>query len=103
RGTIDWSYDLLDPAEQALFRRVAVFEGGCTLDAAEAVCGEPLLDGLASLVDKSLLERRDGLDGEPRFAMLETIREYALELLDQSGDAERMRDAHARFFVALAE
>ena len=103
RRTIDWSYDLLDASDQTLFRRVAVFEGGCTLDAADAVCAEPHLDGLASLVDKSLLERRDGIGGEPRFAMLETIREYALELLEQCGDAERMRDAHARYFVELAD
>jgi predicted ATPase len=95
RGTIDWSYGLLDAAEQTMFRRVAVFAGGCTLDAAEAVCGDSVLESFASLADKSLLERRDSTGGEPRFAMLETVREYALERLEQSDDAERPRGARA--------
>jgi non-specific serine/threonine protein kinase len=103
RRTIDWSYDLLNVAEQTMFRRVAVFAGGCTLDAAEAVCGESAFESFGSLVDKSLLERRDGPDGEPRFAMLETVREYALERLEQSDDADGVRDAHAGVFVRLVE
>jgi predicted ATPase/DNA-binding CsgD family transcriptional regulator len=103
RRTIDWSYDLLDAFEQDLFRRLAVFEGGCTLDAAELVCGEPAVEGLASLVDKSLLQRRDGAGVEPRFAMLETIREYALELLELSEDEHQIRAAHAQMYVALVE
>jgi len=110
RRTIDWSYALLDAAEQKVFRCFSVLAGGGTLDIAETVCDltgsaedDPVVDSLASLVDKSLVERRDEIDGEPRFAMLETIREYASELLEQSGDAGRIRDAHARAFVGLAE
>jgi predicted ATPase len=118
RATIDWSYELLDQHEQALFRRLSVFAGGCTLELAEQVCGtasppEPVagggagppdvFDGLASLVDKSLLERRDGHGGESRFVMLETIREYAGERLERSGEAVRLRGAHAGAFLALAE
>src|SRR6185295_18023007 len=85
RGTIDWSYQLLDEGEQTLFTRLGVFVGGCTPDAAEAIRNPdgdlPLdvLDGLTLLVDNSLLRREEGIDGEPRFVMLETIREYALE------------------------
>ena len=85
RAVLDWSYDLLMSEEQTLFPRLAVFVGGCTLEAAEAVCpaaGEleiDLLDGMASLVDKSLLRQEEQADGEPRFVMLETMREYALE------------------------
>ena len=87
RDTIAWSYDLLDESERRLFRRLAVFVGGCTVEAAEAigsVDGEPgadVFDGIASLVDKSLLRQHDGPDGEPRFTMLETIREFGLEQL----------------------
>jgi non-specific serine/threonine protein kinase len=113
RNTIDWSYGLLDSAEQALFRRLSVFAGGCTFETAATVCGDPdardglseslILEELASLVDKSLLEQRGGLPGQPRFVMLETIREYALELLEDSGDGAQLRDAHARLFLAIAE
>lgn len=111
RNTIDWSYDLLDPAEQALFRRLSVFAGGCTFETAATVCGgseaglseSAMVEELASLVDKSLLEQRGGLPGQPRFVMLETIREYALELLEGSGESAQIRDAHARLFLALAE
>src|SRR5439155_566588 len=83
RNTIAWSYDLLEKAEKTLFRRLSVFVGGCTLEAAEAVCnvggdlGSEALDGIASLLDKSLLRQVEGADGEPRLQMLETIREYA--------------------------
>ena len=108
---IAWSHDLLSPGEQALFRRLAVFAGGFTLAAAAAVAGPggaaDVLEGLAALVDGSLVRRADGpaLDVAPgpRFAMLETIREYALERLDEGGEAEATRRAHARFFLALAE
>ena len=109
RGTLDWSYDLLDPAERALFARLAVFVGGCSLEAAETVCGADgdlsldVLDDLALLVDKSLLRQVEGPDGEPRFEMLETIREYAAERLETSGDAEEVRRRHAGRFLALAE
>jgi predicted ATPase/class 3 adenylate cyclase len=109
RNTIDWSYVLLDLGEQALFRRLGVFVGGCTLKAAAAVCNAdgdlPLnfVDGMASLTDKSLLRHIQGPDGEPRFSMLEMISEYALERLEQSGEAQAIRRQHANSFLALAE
>ncbi len=109
RGTIAWSYDLLDKAEQILFRQLSVFVGGCTLEAAEAVCNADgglegdILDGVAGFVDKSLLRQEAQADGEPRFLMLETIREYALERLEASGEAGVMRRRHATFFLAMAE
>jgi predicted ATPase/DNA-binding SARP family transcriptional activator len=107
RGAIAWSYDLLDESEKTLFRRLAVFAGGCTLEAAGAVCrGEleiDILDGLASLVDKSLLQKGEQEDGEPRFTMLETIREYAWERLDDSGEAAATRGRHLDFFLRFAE
>jgi predicted ATPase len=97
RATIAWSYDLLSPEEQTLFGRLSVFSGGCTLPAAEKICGADL-DTLQSLVDKSLLRFDDG-----RFAMLETIREYAVERLEDSGEADAVRRRHADFFLAFAE
>jgi predicted ATPase/class 3 adenylate cyclase len=109
RDAIAWSYDLLDAAEQVLSRRLAVFAGGCTLEAAEAVCNSAadlevdVFDGLASLVDKSLLRQAEVPDGEPRFAMLETVREFGLERLAASGEADAVRRAHAAFYLALAE
>jgi predicted ATPase/serine/threonine protein kinase/DNA-binding CsgD family transcriptional regulator len=109
RRTIDWSYDLLEDDEKILFRRLAVFVGGCTLEAAEAICIAPgdleedVLDGVARLVDKSLLGQEAAIDGEPRLLMLETIREYALERLAESGEAEAVRRQHSTFFLALAE
>lgn len=106
RATIAWSYDLL-PAEQcALFRRLGVFRGGWSLEAAAAICGEggglEVLDGLSALAEQSLLVVRDA-GGEPRFAMLETIREYALEQLEASGEGEALRQRHTNFFVQFAE
>ncbi len=109
RNTIDWSYNLLDQGEQALFRRLGVFVGGCTLEAAAAVCNADgdlpldLVDGVASLTDKSLLRHIEGPDGEPRFTMLETVSEYAQERLEESGEAESIRRQHANHFLALAE
>jgi predicted ATPase/class 3 adenylate cyclase len=109
RDAITWSYDLLDEGERALFRRLAIFVGGCTLEAAEAVCdpdeglGVEALDGVASLVAKNLLRREDGPDGEPRFGMLETIHEFGLEQLDASGEVQATRRAHAAYFLRLAE
>jgi predicted ATPase/class 3 adenylate cyclase len=104
RGTIEWSYDLLAPAEQALFTRLGVFVGGSRLDAAEAVCDtEATLDALESLVEKSLLRQRADSDGEPRFWMLETIREFALERLEAAGEAEALQRRHAEWFAELAE
>jgi len=97
RATIEWSHDLLDEEEQKLFARLAVFAGGCTLEAAEEVCDADL-DVLQSLVDKSLVRQN-----ESRFWMLETIREYALEQLEASGEAEELRRRHADYFLALVE
>jgi predicted ATPase/transcriptional regulator with XRE-family HTH domain len=127
RNAIAWSHDLLDPDEQQLFRRLAVFAGGCTLDAAEAVCSggqgdrgtgrlafsglspcppvplsPSVLDGLASLVDKSLVWQ-DAQDDEPRYRMLETIREYGLEQLIASGEVEAVRRRHAGWCLTHAE
>jgi predicted ATPase/class 3 adenylate cyclase/DNA-binding CsgD family transcriptional regulator len=108
RGAIGWSYDLLSAAEQRLFARLAVFVGGWTLEAAEAVCdtagdlGVDVLDGLSSLLDKSLIRQTDDR-AVPRFGMLETIRAYALEQLGEGGELESIRDAHAACFLALAE
>ncbi len=102
RATIAWSYDLLDEDEQALFARLAVFRGGATLANAELVCGADL-DTLASLLDKSLLRRRADADGEERFWMLETIREFALEQLEASGEEDALRHAQARSLNALAD
>jgi non-specific serine/threonine protein kinase len=105
-ATIDWSYQLLTPAEQTLYSRLSVFAGGCTLEAAEVVCaveGLDAFDGVASLVDKSLLRRREGMHAEPRFWMLETIREHALGRLDVDDEAEGVRRRHAVHFLALAE
>ena len=109
RGTIEWSYDLLGEQEKALFRRLGVFVGGCRLEAAGAVCdpdgssGAGVLDDLGSLVEKSLLRRSTDSDGEPRFSMLETIREYALEQLESAGEAETVRRLHAHWFAQVAE
>ncbi len=106
RATIDWSFHLLAPAEQNLLARLAVFVGGCTLEAAESVCnpqGEAdVLEGVESLAAQSLL-RQEGSGHEPRLAMLETVREYALERLEAGGEAEALRRAHATWCVALAE
>jgi predicted ATPase/class 3 adenylate cyclase len=108
RGAIEWSYDLLGEAERRLFERVSVFRGGGTLEALDAVCDPQtleidILDGLSSLVDKSLIRREETLGGEPRFRMLETIQEYGLERLNQSQDADVMLRRHAEHFLALAE
>ncbi|PLS77801.1 MAG: hypothetical protein CYG59_21895 [Chloroflexi bacterium] len=109
RNTIDWSYSLLDVGEQTFFARLAVFVGGCTVEAAETVCnsGHDLLpevmDGLQSLVDKSLLWQVEGLEGEPRFGILATIHEYALERLVLSGEVEQFRWQHAAYYLTLAE
>jgi non-specific serine/threonine protein kinase len=105
RDAIAWSVDLLTTEEQVLFRRLAVFVGGCTLAAARAVHNGDgdVLDGLASLVDKSLLWQAEGPDGDPRFEMLETIREYGYEQLEANNEVEASRDAHATHFLALAE
>ena len=107
RGTIDWSYHLLDEVEQRLFARLAVFRGGRTIEAVEAVCAPDLpidaLDGLESLLNKSLLYQEDGPGGEPRFMMLETIHEYAWERLANSGEERQIKDKHLEYFLTWAE
>ncbi len=100
RATISWSYDLLGEDEQALFARLAVFRGGATLENAEQVCSADL-DTLASLLDKSLVRRRTDADGEERFWMLETIREFARERLDASGEADALRHVQLESLLAL--
>jgi predicted ATPase len=97
RATIEWSYDLLSPEEQRLFARLSVFRGGCTLEAAEDVAGADL-DVLESLVDNSLVRKAD-----ERFSMLETIREFAVERLEASGEGDELQRRHAAYFLALAE
>jgi len=111
RSTIAWSENLLSAGERVLFRRLGVFAGGCALEVAETVCAAPegveplsidVLEGLGALVDQSLVQQRE--EGvEPRFGMLQVIREYALERLEASGEAEALRRAHAASALALGE
>ena len=119
RDTIAWSYDLLPPAERALFRRLAPFVGGCAIEDAAAVCmpegapDDPLVkamgdvgdvaEGLATLVDAHLLRMAIGDNGSPRYTLLATVREYALEQVAAAGEAEAMRERHAARYLALAE
>jgi non-specific serine/threonine protein kinase len=124
RATLDWSEELLSPDEKRLFRRLAVFVGGFTLEAAEAVCAAPegaeplgveVLGGLESLVDQGLVqpwmvaqindreEEKGERSSEARFRMLFVVREYALERLEASGEAAALQRAHAGYFLALAE
>jgi len=111
RGALDWSYNLLTTGEQDLFGRLAVFVGGCTLEAAEAVCALPdpspipVLDGLASLINNNLARVQVGGegDGEQRVGMLETMREYGLERLEAAGEAMAARGRHAAYYLTLAE
>jgi predicted ATPase/DNA-binding CsgD family transcriptional regulator len=108
RNTIAWSYHLLNAVEQQLFRRISVFVGSCSLEAIEALYSSYpdsttlVLDGVSSLIDKSLL-RQIEQEGEPRIVMLETIREYALEMLDANGEERLSRHAHAVYYMTLAE
>jgi predicted ATPase/class 3 adenylate cyclase/DNA-binding CsgD family transcriptional regulator len=108
RSTIGWSHDLLSLEEQIVFRRLAVFESGCTLEAAVAVCGggagpNHVVPMLAALVNKSLLTQRAQANDEPYFSMLETIRRFAVERLDASTEATDIRSRHARHYLVLAE
>lgn len=108
RATLDWSYDLLTAPARALLARLAVFAGGWTVDAAEAVCARfagptlDVVDGLQTLITDGLVQRQ-GREGELRFTMLETIREYALERLAKRGEMQAARQAQAAYVLALAE
>ncbi|MGH2446290.1 MAG: ATP-binding protein [Candidatus Limnocylindria bacterium] len=107
RGAIAWSHDMLDDADRALFAGLSVFVGGAALDAIDRVCGGEvsgeLLDALDSLVEKSLVRQIEGYAGEPRFVMLETIREFGLEQAGERGRLDGLRESHAGFFTELAE
>lgn len=112
RDTLQWSYNLLEAHEQRLFRVLSIFVGGFTLEAAEGVwtlfwqddqTAESVLDGVDSLLEKSFLYQLQRQTGEPRLAMLETIREYGLETLRSAGENEQARQAHAEYYLALAE
>lgn len=109
RNTMTWSHDLLSDTEQRLFRRVSVFSGGFTLEAAQAVADADavpafdVVNGVASLVAKSLVQRRADANGDSRFAMLETIREYAAERLEASGEGEAIRQRHVDYCIGLVE
>src|SRR5215208_2755382 len=109
RNAIEWSHDMLDEGEKTLFARLAVFSGGSTLEAIEVVCDAEgdlpvdALEGVSSLLDKSLLGREEASDEQSRFVMLETIHEYAREKLRESGEAEELGRAHAQYYLALAE
>ena len=107
RGAFEWSYDLLDAGEQMLFRRLSVFSGGFSLEAAETVCNEQgdlpvdVLDGVMSLAAKSLLRQVEGVHSEGRYGMLEIVQEFALEKLAESDEAAQLRERHANFYVKL--
>jgi predicted ATPase/DNA-binding XRE family transcriptional regulator len=116
RDTMLWSYNLLVPAEQRLLRQLSIFAGGCTLAAAEVVCGSDssgmqpgpdsaseIFDGLASLLDKSLVYLHEGPDGEQRFTLLETVREFGLDELRVNGELETIARAHATYYLQLIE
>jgi predicted ATPase/DNA-binding CsgD family transcriptional regulator len=107
RTAIQWSYDLLESSERRLFVRLAVFRGGCSLEAVEAVCAKELpvgaLDGLTSLVDKSLVQQKETAGGEARFSLLDMIREFAHEHLAASGELETIRHSHAAYYAELAD
>lgn len=107
RNTIDWSHELLDEELRKLFRRLSVFAGGFSLQAAEAVCGAEddldVLSGVQTLLDHSLLRYEPSMTRERRYIMLQTIREYAQEALEGSGEAEEIRERHARLFAVLVE
>ncbi|MCN9239934.1 winged helix-turn-helix domain-containing protein [Streptomyces sp. RY43-2] len=102
RAVVDWSWDLLDADERAVLRRLSVFSGGCDLTAAEAVCGPAALEGLASLVDKSLVVAAPSGGGEMRYRLLETVAEYAGERLEESGERPEAERAHLTYYRELA-
>ncbi len=108
-GAIAWSYSLLSPQEQTLFRRLSVFVDGCSLEAAEVVCQATgpleleLLEGLLSLADKSLLRQEESAEGEPRFGMLQVLRTFGLERVAEAEESEATRQAHAQYYLSLAK
>jgi predicted ATPase/class 3 adenylate cyclase len=109
RGAIAWSYDLLDAGGKRLLDRLSVFASGCDLPSAEAICGPAsevggdILDGLTALVDQSLAKVEETAEGEPRFRLLDTIRDYAAERLEVDGEVELIRDRHRAWYVALVD
>lgn len=107
RATLDWSYDLLNEDEKTLFNRLGIFVGGCSLEAADVICSEPLsidlFEGLEALLNKSLLSKEEDWEGESRFTMLETLREYALEKLVASQEFKIIQTRHAEYYASLAE
>jgi predicted ATPase/class 3 adenylate cyclase len=108
RNAIAWSYDLLDENEQKLFRRLSVFVGGCSVEAAEVIAEDnpargSILDRLESLLDKNLLREVEGTNRELRFMMLETLREFGLEQLEASGEQGKIQRRHAKYFLSIAE
>ena len=108
RSALDWSYTLLDPSDQAVLRRLSVFAGGWTLDSATRVAGEKadefeIMDLLSRLVDKSLVLVERDRGAEPRYGLLETVRQYAEDRLKDSGEEEAVRQRHLEFFLAFAE
>jgi predicted ATPase/transcriptional regulator with XRE-family HTH domain len=107
RSTIAWSYDLLSPSDQALFRRLTIFAGGISLEAAEETVnlgGDlDVLSGLAALIDESLVRQSETPAGEPRFTMLETVREFGLGALAEAGEEPELRSRHAAWFLRFAE
>jgi predicted ATPase/DNA-binding CsgD family transcriptional regulator len=109
RNTLAWSYSFLTKEEQRLFRLLSIFAGGCTLEAIEAVLAalddevDNALEGVASLLDKNLLQHMEQREGEKRLMMLETLREFGLEALAESGELESVRQAHATYYLGLVE
>lgn len=103
RGAIAWSYDLLDEQERRVFRAVSVFVGGFSLEAAEAVIGDTAFDELASLVDKHLMQQEPDTEGEPRFLLLETIREFGLDEALAADELRQLRRRHAEWCLSFAE
>lgn len=107
RNTLDWSYELLEPGLRTLFQRLSIFVGGWTIEAAERICFSQqeselsLIEGLTELLDHNLIQQHMDADGEPRFSMLETIREYALERLQCTNDLEGLRMRHATYYLSL--
>ena len=104
RDAIAWSYELLDEAEKKLFRSLSVFVGGFTFESAEVICdSEDIFEGISSLVDKSLVQKREQANGEPRFYMLMTIKEFGLEQLALESEENFIRSQHLLYFLSLAE